>query len=160
MNNSLMSSNNNNWCTPPEVLNLVRNVGSIELDPCGNIYSVVNATRAFFYPQQDGLLLPWGQGLTYCNPPYGRGLIKWAEKAVSEAGKGCEIILLVPSRTDTRWFNIAFRAAQSVCFWKGRIKFLGAPSPAPFPTAIFYYGSNDTKFRLVFQSHGIIVETK
>jgi hypothetical protein len=70
---------------------------------------------------------------------------------VEEAQKGIEIIMLAPSRTDTRWWGLLFEACQACAFWKGRITFVGAPAPALFPSCLFYLGPNRRRFSLAFK---------
>jgi site-specific DNA-methyltransferase (adenine-specific) len=116
--------------------------------------------------------------LVYVNPPYSRALPVWVDKCIEEARRGASIILLVPARTDTRWFTRAYEAAEAVCLWSGRLKFLNAdpaaPSPevmwdkkksawvpvcgAAFPSAVFLFGDRHARaFRQVFAPKGIMV---
>jgi site-specific DNA-methyltransferase (adenine-specific) len=154
MNTALLSSKRMDWNTPEEVLELVRKVAPIGLDPCSNPASTVNARENWY---SNGLTNGWdGVGLVYVNPPYGRELKQWAEKIAAEADRGVEIIALVPARTDTKWFRQMFFACTCVCLWKGRITFAGATYPAPFPSAVFYYGTNFEGFCGAFHDAGII----
>src|SRR5689334_8272167 len=103
----LMSSAKGDWQTPDKILDLVRKLAPIGLDPCT---SPDNPTRArlFYYrpsPMEaeklasspagrlqayleissltDGLQLPWGvekNELIYVNPPYGRSVGKWMSR--------------------------------------------------------------------------------
>lgn len=169
MNAALLSSASNDWCTPPCVLDLVRKLGRIGLDPCSNPRSIVHA-QVEFSPEkdQDGLQLPWaasrspwGEGMTddivYCNPPYGRALADWADKIKAESYWGAEILALVPARTDTAWFRTLFDSAKALCFWGGRITFMGAPSLAPFPSMVTYHGPRRYEFAAAFCGAGRIV---
>jgi hypothetical protein len=83
---SMLSSDNPNWQTPETVLERVRIMGPIRLDPA-TVTS--NPTRADYIntPGRDGLVVPWtlgAGGLIYLNPPYGRTIAKWCEKAIME----------------------------------------------------------------------------
>jgi hypothetical protein len=99
----------------------------------------------------------------FVNPPYGRGNgPRWAEKVAEEACNGMEIIVLVPSRTDTEAFQDYYLQADSVCFWRGRIKFEvdgKEQDPAPFPSAVIYFGGNVKAFREHFGPLGTVMET-
>lgn len=134
------SSSSDSWQTPENVLDLVRSVEPIGLDPCTSPDNPVGADK-FYTESEDGLSQssPWwtGRGLIFVNPPYSN-VGRWMEKASS--GWLSTVICLVPARTDTKWFH-EFVWAQTalVCFWKGRLKFKGAPSCAPFPSAIVCY---------------------
>jgi hypothetical protein len=89
----------------------------------------------------DGLTLSWKK-TTFCNPPYSRLQttkrfgIGWIEKSYSEALKGKTVILLLPVRSDTRWFHeFILDKGFEVRFIKNRLKF-GTARPAPFPSCI------------------------
>lgn len=159
----LMSSDNEHWNTPDDVLTPIReHLGPIVLDPCSNPFSKVRAKTEFFGPPgKDGLAESWqAGGVVYVNPPYGRKIVHWVDKAVleGEASKilasGTEIVMLVPARTDTVWFHKILATANTVLLWKGRLTFLGAPHGAPFPSAIAYWGHRPTKFKVAFVDKG------
>ncbi len=159
----MLSSNKDDWNTPGEVLEAVARLGPIDLDPCSNLSSIVDAETNYMLPGQDGLKLPWllhngpgmepPRGLVYCNPPYGRVIGTWIDKCRDEAGTGAEIVALVPARTDTRWFVRARKSAQAVAFWRGRLTFLGAPAAAPFPSALFYWGNRPWDFEVALRPY-------
>jgi hypothetical protein len=153
---ALLSSQRQDWNTPPEVLDIIRKFARIGLDPCSNARSKVKASASWL---SGGLEVEWGGfGLVYVNPPYGRALGAWSEKIAQEALADTEMIVLVPSRTDTKWFHRLWKRCNALCLWKGRITFEGAPSPAPFPSAVFYFGPNAERFRAVFEDCGIILD--
>jgi hypothetical protein len=163
------SSANTGWGTPQEVIDRVLKVGGVGLDPASNAESIVPASIKWSGPSGDGLdglSLPWHvlmkgsepDSLVYVNPPYGRGITgPWVEKMDRESRRGVEIIALLPARTDTAWFQLALRGAQALCLWSGRLTFLGAPSSAPFPSAIVYWGPRVRRFESAFQDAGIVV---
>ncbi len=161
MNKALNSSVKMDWQTPENVLELVRKVGPIGLDPCTTRENPTGAL-ALCSPDVglDGLKLQWAGNsfgaLVYVNPPYGRALGAWVDKCIQEAKLGAEIILLVPSRTDTRWWHKAANEATCCAFWKGRMTFKGAPSTAPFPTCLFYFGQNWGRFNEVFGDYAFL----
>lgn len=136
------------WRTPEPVLERVRQLGPIGLDPCTD---ADNPCGAGVYYTRRGLDLPWaGHGLVYVNPPYGRAVGHWLVKCAAEAREGVEIVALVPSRTDTSWWHAAYATCQSVAFWRGRLTFVGAPSPAPFPSCLIYWGPRSYYFACAF----------
>lgn len=64
-----------------------------------------NAKTARYYtPEQDGLTQPW-EGVVWCNPPYGRQIGKWVERAALSAEAAAVVVMLLPARTDTKWFH-------------------------------------------------------
>jgi hypothetical protein len=158
INPALLSSNNQTFNTPAEFLDLVRRLGVIGLDPCSNPHSIVNANIELSLENgQDGLTADWlDRGLVFVNPPYGRALPIWIKKASDswhqsiQEGRDFECLMLVPSRTDTRWFTTGLLNASALGFWRGRLTFLGAPDPAPFPSLAIYFGHWANLFESVF----------
>ena len=160
INAGLMSSGSGDWNTPEPVLKLVRRIDKIRLDPCSNGGSIVGAAVEWSV-EVNGLAQPWTsrrKGLVYVNPPYGRAVGDWIEKIRHEASAGVEVVALLPARTDAKWWHQhVFQTAAAVCFWKGRLSFLGAPSSAPFPSAVAYWGKRSTLFHTVFMQAGKVV---
>ena len=162
----LTSSANEHWPTPRTIIDpLVKRFGQIALDPCSNAESIVNAKVNWYGPAHndvDGLAQSWQYpGLVFVNPPYGRKIVSWVRKCAQEAeiakrtNSGTEIVLLGPSRTDTKWFQrTIFPSADAVIFWEGRLTFLNAPAPAPIPSFLAYWGPNPLKFKLAFVGKG------
>ena len=97
--------------------------------------------KEFYTPEQDGLAQNW-EGVCWCNPPYGREIGKWVEKA---AGAGCTVVMLLPARTDTAWFHDYIYGRAEVRFIRGRLKFGDSRNSAPFPSmvAVFRGGAAD-----------------
>jgi hypothetical protein len=158
VNPALMSSARDSWCTPPEVLRRVRLLGEIGLDPCSNPQSEVGAHIEWSRENgEDGLSQPWTDyGLVFVNPPYGgKTSLTWTKKIADEARAGVEIVALLPARTDTRWFHLYGRKADALVFWEGRLTFLGAPTSAPFPSLLLYYGPRWITFLAVFADCGL-----
>ncbi len=72
------------------------------------------------------------------NPPYGREIGKWMEKAFHESCNGATIVCLVPSRTDTKWWH-DYAMRGEITFIRGRLRFSGHKNSAPFPSAIIVF---------------------
>lgn len=157
LNKSLMSSKRDSWNTPECVLDLVRKVGPIGLDPCSNSEAILTVGAAFSLTA-GGLEADWdelsGSNLIYVNPPYGREIGKWVDKCAYDANT--ETIALLPARTDAKWFQTCWRAA-ALCFWRGRLRFVGAQSSAPFPSVLVYWGARPYHFADVFSEVGKVV---
>lgn len=76
----------------------------------------------------------------WCNPPYGRQIGKWVQKAYEESRKpGTLVAMLLPARTDTAWFH-DYAMKGKVQFLRGRLRFGGAENYAPFPSIIVIFG--------------------
>ena len=71
----------------------------------------------------DGLHQPWAPETVWCNPPYGRGMDAWLQKAYREAGLGATVVMLVPSATDLGWWHDYAMRADEVRFIRGRVAF-------------------------------------
>ena len=75
----------------------------------------------------------------FCNPPYGRELPKWVKKCFEESKRAEIIVMLIPARTDTRWFHDYIYGKAEIRFIKGRLKFGDGKSRAPFPSMLVIY---------------------
>lgn len=76
------------------------------------------------------------------NPPYGRDIKYWVQKAYEESLKGATVVCLIPARTDTTyWHKYIFGKADDIRFIKGRLKFGYSKNSAPFPSAVIVYKS-------------------
>lgn len=80
-----------------------------------------------------------GEGRVFCNPPYGKELPKWVKKSYEESQKGNLIVMLLPARTDTRWFHDYIYHKAKIRFIRGRLKFNDGKTPAPFPSMLVIY---------------------
>lgn len=156
-----MQSQRDDWCTPHVVANLLREHffgGKFDLDPCSNAGSILPARAEYRLDRgQNGLHLPW-VGDVFVNPPFSL-LREFAAKAAAEhkAGRTNEIILLMASRTDTRAWHESVATASAVCFWRGRMTFLGGKWVCPFPIAFVYWGKRADWFERTFFRHGMVL---
>ena len=80
-----------------------------------------------------------GGQVVFCNPPYGRELPKWVKKCYEESLNGSLVVMLIPARTDTRWFHDYIYGKAEIRFIKGRLKFGNAKQSAPFPSMVVVY---------------------
>ena len=92
----------------------------------------------FFSPCDDGLRQIW-RGTCWMNPPYGREIGRWVEKAYQSALQGAVVVCLLPARTDTRWWHTWAMRADEVRFVRGRLKFGDSKNSAPFPSAVVVF---------------------
>lgn len=132
----MFSSKTDLWETPQWLYDKLNNEFHFNLDVCA---TPENAKCAAYYtPEMDGLSQPW-YGCCWCNPPYGRELYKWVSKARSTANSGNVVVMLLPARTDTRWFHEYVYKQAEVRFLKGRLKFGGCQNSAPFPSMVVIF---------------------
>lgn len=138
MNKSLFSSNSEEWETPQELYNKLDAIFKFHLDPCA---TEKNAKCFYYYTKErDGLSQNWGGMKVFCNPPYGRTIGKWIKKAFETFNTYHEtIVLLLPARTDTKWFHDYIYNKSEIIFLKGRLHFNNSKNAAPFPSMIVIY---------------------
>lgn len=137
MNKALLSSNLMDWETPIELFDELDREFHFTLDPC--CYARTAKCAKFFTEEDDGLAQDWSNDIVFMNPPYGKEMPKWIEKAYLESLKGATVVCLIPSRTDTKYFHDYIKPYASIRFLKGRVKFLQhgeSRDPAPFPSMI------------------------
>ena len=71
------------WCTPERILSVVVRTfqSRIDLDPCSNENSLVNARTSFRLPDVDGLKSDWSNyDNVFVNPPFGTSYLEKATK--------------------------------------------------------------------------------
>lgn len=145
MQNVHFQSSNKEWETPESVFTPLQKEFNIALDVCA---CAANAKcKVYFDKKFNGLSSNWGlvkeigneDSACWMNPPYGRGIEKWVKKAYDESLNGVTTVALLPARTDTSWFHNYIHNKHEVRFLKGRIKFVDAPSTAPFPSMIVIF---------------------
>ena len=141
---ALLSSKTDNWSTPPDFFAKVEaEFGPFDLDPCA---TTENAKSSHFYTKaEDGLIHRWF-GKVWVNPPYGRGIGAWVQRAAGYClaeDPDCPVrlvVMLLPARTDTRWWHdYVIPHASETRFIRGRLKFGGAKNSAPFPSALVIF---------------------
>lgn len=123
------------WETPQQLFDELNKHFHFTLDPCS---THENAKCLKHYTEnENGLIQSWRNEIVFCNPPYGREITNWIKKAYDESKNGkTTVVLLVPSRTDTKWFHDYIYNQQQIYFLKGRLKFGNSKNSAPFPSMV------------------------
>lgn len=135
----MFSSKSTEWETPDDFYRALDSVCHFNLDVCA---SHDNAKCDIFYSKENDALSKQWNGTCWMNPPYGREVVKWVEKASEEGRKwGTKVICLLPSRTDTRWWH-EYASKGHRIYIRGRLKFGGMKNSAPFPSALVVFGGN------------------
>tara|TARA_R110000751_G_scaffold62159_1_gene128452 strand:+ start:1155 stop:1631 length:477 start_codon:yes stop_codon:yes gene_type:complete len=120
------------WMTPPDLLRKLNLRYGGLFDPCPR------------NPSFNGLEIDWPlDKICFVNPPYSN-LADWTKKCQVEWRRGAKIILLMPARTDTKYFHNYVNGCCQIEFIKGRLKFVNpisgeAGKSAPFPSILCYY---------------------
>lgn len=151
MNTELhFSSKTNERATPQVFYDQLNKKHNFNLDPC----STIDNHKCFYFLTEadDWLASNWEtywensfgiKSRVFCNPPYWRWLKDRVKKASEEIKKEyCDlIVMLIPSRTDTRYFHdyIYKKDNVEVEFIKWRLKFWDAKNAAPFPSMLVIF---------------------
>lgn len=125
MNRVLFSKKSDDWATPTELYKVYMDKGFI--DPCP-LHANFNGLEKSY---------PAGSKF-FINPPYSNisAFVDFALKQLKDNG-ATEIVFLVPSRTDTKWFHkLLDRGGTELYFFKGRLKFGNSQNSAPFPSVL------------------------
>lgn len=170
-----VNSMSQNWGTPPKYVNAVKKVfeGRIELDPCSNDSSVVDAKVEYRFPQTDGLKASWNYRTIYVNPPYGADrtagttIKHWLRRcAEAHSQFGSEVLALIPVATNTgHWKKYVWTNATAVAFlYDTRLRFLvngkDEGKGAPMSCAMVYWGKHYPVFFETFRVFGAVVDLR
>jgi site-specific DNA-methyltransferase (adenine-specific) len=144
----MFSSKSDEWATPQKLFDKLNSSYNFTLDPCATA-ETAKCTK-FYTQQDDGLSKSWANESVFINPPYSN-VAGWVEKAYKEnAENGATCVLLIPARTDTKWFHRYCMQADAIQFIKSRVKFENGsskPNSAPFPSMIVVFdGKNNNTF--------------
>lgn len=137
MNRALFTSNTDEYETPQYLYDELNAEFHFTLDPCA---TDENHKCGKYYTKQDnGLEKSWGGERVFLNPPYSQ-VGKWVAKAWQEGGKdNTVVVMLIPARTDTKYFHNYIYHRSEIRFIKGRLRFNGINCNAPFPSMIVIY---------------------
>jgi hypothetical protein len=117
------------WSTPEDLYKALDAEFHFDMDPCP------------IQSAEDGLLplfSDWRGRRVYVNCPYGPAIRKWIERALQAEPELA--VFLIPARTDTRVFHdLILPNASEVRFLRGRLKFGGMKTGAPFPSMVVVF---------------------
>ena len=126
----MFSHNTDNWKTPSSILEMMKEKGFKDTFTYKGEGEYNEFDNIYFNEK------------LYCNPPYSKlkDVVEWLKIQVEN---NCEIILNIPSRTDTRYFHDLLELNPIIYFIKGRLKFGEyQQSSAPFPSLFIYICKN------------------
>ena len=135
------ASKKQEWATPQDMFDNLNKVYSFDFDLAADEHN--HKCARYFTAADDALKKEW-HGNCWLNPPYGNTgetrLAKWVEKAHNEANTGnCQVTMLIPARTNTRWWHEHCMKAAEVLFVCGRPRFGDAIYGLPQPLAIITF---------------------
>lgn len=137
MNEIMFSRNSDEWATPQYIFDELNAEFHFDLDPCSD--SNNHKTNEYYTTEENGLEKDWGGRCVFCNPPYSK-IQEWVRKCYFESIKpGTLVVMLIPSRTDTKYFHDYILNRSEIRFIRGRIHFNDSKNCAPFPSMIVIF---------------------
>ena len=118
-----LSHNHDNWATPKKLYDLILKIGYIDTFPLNSNYNELENT----YKNQK----------LFINPPFSK-LKDVTEWLIKQFKNNNEILLLIPARTDTKYFHKLLELRPFIYFIKGRLHYNESKS-APFPSLLLYF---------------------
>ena len=159
-------------CTPKKYVPYIHRFFSpIDLDPCSNSTSLIEAKMKYILPDHNGLKDPW-IGKVYCNPPWGwppdlnkHGMIlsPWLNRCLTHYQEGGRILLYLPYMPKARWWgNYIECRAHGICaispsesmMFNSKEDLLNQFNPFHIDTAFVYFGDNLHNFSAIFSQLG------
>jgi len=116
------------WNTPSDLYNYLINSGWVDYNPSGSLIEPFNKNVSKYTGSK-----------VYINPPF--SLL--GKKEMLDTIKGLllnnnKVLLLMPARTDTKYFHEFLKLTPKIYFVKGRLAFNDKGS-APFPTILLEF---------------------
>lgn len=130
------------WSTPQDFFDKLNTEFNFNIDGAATLENT--KCDIFFTCAESGGV---GRGdRIFVNPPYSK-LKLFLELAAKWQRVGATVVMVIPSRTDTRAFHQHVwdetknspRAEVQIRFIKGRLKFGGSKNSAPFPSAVIIF---------------------
>lgn len=132
--------NSDHWSTPAKLYD--RFISQDYIDPCP------------LHCEWNGLLIDHFNKKLFINPPYS-DLKSWIDYTIKQYKNDCEIVLLIPARTDTSYFHKLIESCDCrIVFIRGRLKFGNSKLGAPFPSLLIYVKKGYSGYELL-SSDGI-----
>lgn len=136
----MFSSKTDLWETPQDFFDHLNDEFHFNVDVCDTSDNA--KCNTYFTKENNGLSQSW-RGVCWCNPPYGREIGKWVQKAYLSSRDGSTVVMLLPARTDTKWFHEYIYNQAEIRFIKGRLKFGNSKNSAPFPSMVVVFKPNN-----------------
>jgi phage N-6-adenine-methyltransferase len=149
--NVVFSSGKDDWQTPPDLFKALDDEFHFTLDAAA---SGPNLLPRWLGPNspiaEDALAASWKDEVCFLNPPY--SMVGQFIAKASHEQKHATTVVLVPARTDTKWWHLyvwnqwrhKWEVGVQGRFIRGRVKFIDptgyTKGPAPFPSVIIIFG--------------------
>lgn len=142
LNKAMMTSNTDEWETPIDFYNQLNDEFHFTLDPCATHEN--HKCDKYYTKEENGLSKSWSGERVFCNPPYGKHISNWVEKAyIENRDNNVLVVMLIPARTDTKYFHNYIYNKHEIRFIKGRLKFSNSKDGAPFPSMVVIMHENE-----------------
>lgn len=145
-----LSAETNEWATPMALFRQLDAEFDFQLDVAAADWN--KKCERYLTKEQNALALDWSircdeDRSIWCNPPYGRDVGKFVERAYrtafpSGANQPRRVVCLVFSRTDTKWWVRYAMRASEIRFITGRLKFVredGHTGPATAASCLIIF---------------------
>lgn len=138
----MFSSESDEYGTPKEFFDSINSLYHFTLDAAASDKN--HKCNKYFTKENSSLDKDWSGETVWINPPYSN-IEAFMKKAMEETRKNenTKVVMLVPARTDTKWFHKYGTKAAKILFIKGRLKFENSKNKilnsAPFPSMLLYF---------------------
>jgi phage N-6-adenine-methyltransferase len=110
------------WSTPAALFDELHREFKFDIDLCADDD---NAKLPHYIRADRSMASTWlGLGRGWLNPPYGKEIGAWLEKALWSAQRGAFIVALVPGRTNAPWWHDIVMKAAEVRFIRSKVPFV------------------------------------
>jgi phage N-6-adenine-methyltransferase len=120
------------WETPQWLFDLLDKEFHFTVDVCASEQNY--KCKKYYSKANNGLKKKW-TGVCWMNPPYGREIKEWMQKARVASENGATVVCLVPARPDTEWWWENCIQGE-IRFIRGRLQWPNSDTAAPFPSAV------------------------
>lgn len=144
--NNKFDSIRQDWNTPKDLFKKIDEEFHFEWDLAS---SSDNALCSNFYTkEEDGLKQNW-TGACWLNPPYGdrsSKMVDWIKKAYLDTQNNSDltVVMLIPARTNTKWFHEYCMKSYEIKFICGRPKFGDSKHGLPQPLVLVVFKKSET----------------
>lgn len=138
---AIHSSERHDWRTPRELFDSLDRVFRFKLDAAASAQNKL--CECFFSVDANALDQSWNVGgWVWVNPPYGKQVGRWFDKAILESEKGARIVMMCMACTETKWFQSAWDHCAEIWLLTPRVKFVQPgekTGPAPKGSALYIF---------------------
>lgn len=144
LTSGVFSNRTDEWKTPTDLYKKLNAEFKFVLDAAATSTNAL--CNNFFTKKDNALTKDWSKYKSvFCNPPYSQAS-EFVEKSLNEAKKGCTVVMLIPFRSDTKYYHdFIINKAKEVRLIKGRLHYSDSEQTAPFPSAIIVFENTNKK---------------